>query len=334
MQAANKKNNVVHINSPSLRLVPAPRDPAEEWLRSIHGAVSPNTERALRTDLGLYRSWCREQRLRPWPVRATVLGRYIDSMAALKAPATVRRQVASLVSLCRAMGWKNPQKSATVTAALMRMNRQKGRRQTQALGLTWSIRERMMAAFGDRLLHVRNRALLAVAYDALLRRSELVALQVSDFVMESDGSATLLVRRSKTDQEAEGAILFLAGDTVALVLRWLKRSGITCGFLFRSLGKNESVGGKLDPSQVPRIYKYMAREAGFGEEVVAGLSGHSARVGAAQDMIASGIEMPAILQAGRWKSIAMVQRYGERVLARRSGTAQLARLQNRLPDPA
>ena len=59
------------------------------------------------------------------------------------------------------------------------------------------------------------------------------------------------------------------------------------------------------------------------------LSGHSARVGAAQDMIASGIGLPAILQAGRWKTTAMVNRYGERVLARRSGAAQLARLQQR-----
>ncbi|MDE0306638.1 MAG: hypothetical protein OXI87_17435 [Albidovulum sp.] len=61
------------------------------------------------------------------------------------------------------------------------------------------------------------------------------------------------------------------------------------------------------------------------EAVAGGLSGHSARVGAAQDMVAAGIEMPAILQAGRWKSVTMVNRYGERLLARRSGAAQLAR---------
>ena len=73
----------------------------------------------------------------------------------------------------------------------------------------------------------------------------------------------------------------------------------------------------------------MARKAGLGEDIVTGLSGHSARVGAAQDMIASGIELPAILQAGRWKSTTMVNRYGERLLARRSGSAQLAELQNR-----
>ena len=46
-------------------------------------------------------------------------------------------------------------------------------------------------------------------------------------------------------------------------------------------------------------------------------------------MIANGIELTAILQAGRWKTSAMVQRYGERLLAQRNGAAQLAKLQHR-----
>ena len=104
---------------------------------------------------------------------------------------------------------------------------------------------------------------------------------------------------------------------------------MTAGHLFRSLSKGGELGTKLDPSQIPRIYKAMARRAGLPSEVVDGLSGHSARVGAAQDMVASGIELPAILQAGRWKTTVMVNRYGERLLARRSGAAQLARLQRR-----
>ena len=73
----------------------------------------------------------------------------------------------------------------------------------------------------------------------------------------------------------------------------------------------------------------MARKAGLPETVVKGLSGHSARVGAAQDMVAADIELPAILHAGRWKCTGMVSRYGERLLARRSGAAQLAKMQGR-----
>ena len=55
-----------------------------------------------------------------------------------------------------------------------------------------------------------------------------------------------------------------------------------------------------------------------------------ARVGAAQDMIASGIGTPAIMQAGRWKIAAMVHcRYGERLLVQAQRRRQLARLQKR-----
>ena len=44
---------------------------------------------------------------------------------------------------------------------------------------------------GERLIDDRNRALLAVAYDGMLRRSELSALQVPDLLEEMDGGATL-----------------------------------------------------------------------------------------------------------------------------------------------
>ena len=139
---------------------------------------------------------------------------------------------------------------------------------------------------------------------------------------------TVLVRRSKTDPEGQGAVQYLARDTMTLVREWLERGGIGDGKLFRSLCRGV-VGNQLDPSQIPRIYKAMATRAGLPPEVAARLSGHSTRVGAAQDMISVGIGMPAIMQAGRWKSTATVNRYGERLLPGRSGTALLARIQQR-----
>ena len=217
----------------------------------------------------------------------------------------------------------------TVRRSLKRMYRHRGCRQTQVQGLTWALRRRLLAAAGDRVIDVRNRAILAVAYDAMLRRSELVALQVVDVTRERGGSASLLVRRAKNDPEAAGAMLYLHRDSVKLLREWLSASGIDGGPLFRSLRKDGTVGGRLPAGQVPRIYKAMAGRAGFSAQMVRRISGHSPRVGAAQDMIASGIGTPAIMQAGRWKSAAMVQRYGERLLAKRNGAAQLARLQKR-----
>ena len=66
-----------------------------------------------------------------------------------------------------------------------------------------------------------------------------------------------------------------------------------------TVGKGGKLGERLHPSQVPRIFKEMACRAGLPPELVEGLSGHSTRVGAAQDMIASGIELPAIRMVTR-----------------------------------
>ena len=308
---------------------PALAEQLGQFVRAARGAFSDSTERALRSDLAIYAEWCAERGERPLPARPETIAAFVDAKAEVRAPATVRRYVTSIAIAHRALGLEKTVKSPPVRLALKRMHRKKGRRQDQARGLTWPLRERLLEAAGDRLLDDRNRALLAVAYDAMLRRSELVALQVPDLLEELQGDGSLLVRRSKTDCEGRGEIVWVGRDTVRLVRAWLDRGGISDGMLFRSVGKGGRVGERLHPCQVPRVFKAMAREAGLPEAIVGGLSVHSARVGAAQDMVAAGIELPAILHAGRWKSTAMVNRYGERLLAKRSGAAQLARMQGR-----
>ena len=95
---------------------------------------------------------------------------FIDAKAETRAPATVRRYVTSIGIAHRARGLEKTAKSPPVRLALKRMHRRKGRRQGQATGLTWPLRQRLLEAGGGRLLDDRNRALLAVAYDAMLRR--------------------------------------------------------------------------------------------------------------------------------------------------------------------
>ena len=233
------------------------RDPIEACARAARGALSTNTEPAMRSDLAIYAAWCGERGVPALPARAETIAAFVDAMAKLRAPATVRRYVASIAAAHRALGLGKTAGSEIVRRALQRMHRRKGRRQEQAEGLTGALRERLLEVPGDGLIDARNRALLAVAYDTLLRRGELVALQVTDIVEELDGAATVLVRRSKTDPEGRGATVYLASDSLALVREWLARSGVRRGRVFRSLCRG-ALGEGLDASQVPRIFKSMA----------------------------------------------------------------------------
>ena len=58
-------------------------------------------------------------------------------------------------------------------------------------------------------------ALVAVMRDALLRRTEAADLVWEDVGRASDGSGRLILRRSKTDQAAEGRMLYLSPRTMA-----------------------------------------------------------------------------------------------------------------------
>ena len=281
---------------------------AERLGHVVGGTFSRNTERAVRSDLAIFGRWCDEQGLKGLPAEPGTVAAFVDTMAELRAPATVRRYVASIVAAHRALGLEKTLNSAPVRLAVKRMHWKNGRRQGQAHGLTWPLRQCLVAAAGDRQIDDRNKALLAVAYDTMLRRAELVSLQAADLLEEMGGHATLLVRCSKTDREGKGEIVWVGRDSPRLVRAWLDRAGIADGLLFRSVGKGGRIGDRLHPCQVPRIFKSMARAAGLPEAVIEGLSGHSTRVGAAQDMVAAGIELPAILQAGRWKSPSIAAR--------------------------
>ena len=188
----------------------------------------------MKADLEIYTAWCAEQGRAALPASSDTITAFVDAMAVTRAPATVRRYVASIAVAHRAIGHPKTVRSPAVKLALQRMHRRKGRRQVQALGLTWPLRECLLKATEDRLIDARNRALVAVAYDTMLRRSELVALQVSDLAMNNTGVATVLVRNGKTDAEGRGAVLYLAPDSLAMVREWLVRSGVSQGRLFRS----------------------------------------------------------------------------------------------------
>ena len=68
--------------------------PTGRLLRRGPGGVQPNTERALRADVEIFAAWCRQHVRVAFPASAATVIAFIDDMARIKAPATVRGVVA------------------------------------------------------------------------------------------------------------------------------------------------------------------------------------------------------------------------------------------------
>lgn len=306
--------------------------------RRARGAYASNTERAIKADTDLFTVWCIGHGHASMPASVETVEAFIDSMASLKAPATVRRYVSSITKMHEAAGaaspttdYKTGRYRLPIQLALKRMHRAKGRRQKQVKGMTFDIRARLLEKIDDSAKGLRDRALITVAYDTGLRRSELVALDMADLTTGTDGLATLIIRKSKTDQEGQGVQALIAPDTLAHLTAWIEKAAITQGALFRPIRKADRVQpDRLTGQSVRLILKTRAIESGLPLSIVEKISGHSPRVGLAQDMAASGVDLPAIMQAGRWKSPQMVSLYTEHLQARKGGAAKLFAHQHRL----
>ena len=292
------------------------------------GAFAANTERARLSDSRIYAEWCHRERKELLPARPETIAAFIDAMSMQRAPATVRRYVSSISHLHRAADLVSPCNDELVRLSLRRMHRARGRRGSQKLGLTRDLVDRMLAA-SDRtsLKGLRDCALLSVAYDTLCRRSELVAADVEHLAIGDDGSGSLYLPTSKTDQEGNGAYRYLAPDTMRHLSAYLVAAGHIEGPLFRAAGRGGRKSRRLSGETVARIYKGMAKAAGIDPCEV---SGHSTRIGKAQDCVAAGIGIAAIMRDGGWKSEAMVARYTEHLQLKQSASAKLSCIQKRI----
>jgi Phage integrase family len=114
-----------------------------------------------------------------------------------------------------------------------------------------------------------------------------------------------------------------------LVAEWLGASRLKSGPIFARVLGRDGVGDPLTAQIVSAVLRKVGVWIGLERKEWERISGHSARVGAAQDLLALNMDLPSVMQAGRWKDTRMPMRYGEKVLAARGAMARAAKSQGR-----
>jgi len=289
----------------------------------MEGAYSANTIRSYRADFAIFEAWCQQERRSALPATSKTVADFVLAQIKSAAPATISRRRAAIAKIHRLLKLDSPVNTEEVNLATRTVFRRIGRRQNQALGLTSALKLQLIKACPTDLQGLRDRTLIAVGYDTLCRRAELVQLQIDDLTIQPTGSGTILIKKSKTDKFGEGRLAYLSAEAVAHLERWLNAANLKTGPIFRHVHSGHVWRPGLHASKVASIIKNRAEKAGIEMAQVAHLSGHSMRVGAAQDMAAAGIDLGAIMHAGGWKSPHMVMRYIEHMDVQKSGMARL-----------
>jgi site-specific recombinase XerD len=297
--------------------VSAPASLTPQVRRYTDNAKAANTRKAYRIDWDDFVAWCQEHGTEPMPTTPETIAEYLVHLAEAGAKvATIQRRLASLSVAHQMRGYEhhNPVRSGLVTTTLQGIRRTLGTAQAQKAPLVTPDLTRLVAACAQLppLLAARDPALLLVGAAGGFRRSELVALDVTD-VVETRGGLELTVRWSKTDQEGAGAVVPVPYGShpetcpVRALRAWLAISGISAGPLWREVDRHGNLGAaRLHADSVGRIIKRACALAGLEP---AHYSGHSLRSGMATAAAAGGAPERAIMRQGHWCSRGMVDRY-------------------------
>ena len=230
------------------------------------------------------------------------------------AVSAAHREGASLQTLAGGPTVADPTQDWLVSATIAGIARRVGS-SVQAAGLRTDSFTRILAVVELQAdpntprgrMAIRDAALLSVMRNGLLRRGETAALRWDDLTIEEDGSGRLMVQRSKTDQTGEGAVLWISPQTIEATERWRKVATTTSSMF------------DLSARSVGRVVTRRAEAVGLQA------SGHSLRVGMAQDLAAAGAGLPELCQAGRWQSPTMAIRYIRSQAADRGAVARYYR---------
>lgn len=299
---------------------------AMDVFKNLHAG---NTLRAYESDFRDFSKYLDSIGKHPEDVTGTTIINYLDSLKEKgRKYSTIQRRLVAIRAVYKEYGqmmeqeaqargnkefvYHNPASTDRVKGWMKALRKTIGIAQKQKRPAT----KRIMNAFlsemeGDRLIDIRNRALLVIGYAGAFRRSELAALNVEDIERDNEG-IYIIVRKGKTDQEGQGLKKFIyygeraSQCPVRLLDAWLRAAGITEGAVFRQVNKGGRVGNRMSDKAIYNVVKEAAEKAGFDKSE---FGGHSLRAGIITQLADDGVEERDIMRHSGHKSIAIMRRY-------------------------
>ena len=167
-------------------------------------ADAPSTVRAYTADWKHFSLWCIARQQVPMPATPEVVGDYLSDLGEGYARATLRRKVAAIARANRHAGHPLNTRHTSIRDVLRGIGRTHGGPPKRAQALATEEVQQMVETCAEDPAGLRDRALILIAFAGALRRSELCAIEV-EHITWKPRSLELLIPRSKTDAEAEGA---------------------------------------------------------------------------------------------------------------------------------
>lgn len=278
----------------------------------LEHSKSENTKMAYRTDWKQFSEWCKKNELNNLPADAETVVYYITYLGKTLKASSIKRKMAAISQRHETAGYPSPTKTPLVKGVWEGLQRSIGIKEEgkDALWLE-DLRKVIEVIPKNKLIGIRNRALLVVGWAGALRRSEIVNLNTEDIKKTHEGIVLNLVR-SKTDQKGEGQVVALPYGSnpntcpVRLLEDWLTASGISEGALFRRIDRHGNILGRLTPQSIRLIVKNCCEKVGLDPDKY---GAHSLRSGFCSTAAKVGKAEHQIMKQTRHKRSDSLQRY-------------------------
>lgn len=300
-------------NLPKIREEFLPEILDDKVRENLEHLESSSTKKAHASDWEHFSNWCSRWALRPCPADPVTVARYISDLASAGfAASTISRRLATISVFHDRHDFDSPTASVAVRSVMKGIRNRIGTATKQKKPIQAIHIRQIPDVLPEGIKSVRDLALILVGYCGAFRRSELVALDVSDLEFVPQGVQVVL-RRSKTDQVAEGRRIDISYASrekycpVHALKRWLEVAEIQDGPVFRGVDRHGHVSDRrLNDRAVAEVIKEIAKKIGLDPEKV---GGHSLRAGFVTDSLDKGIPTPVIKRYSGHKSDTMLAVY-------------------------